>query len=143
MVGPVVLIFSDKKLGISQGGVETHDPPAPALSCRLHKGTGVAVFLEAKPSPTAPHTLQSDLGEAAMWMGSLQPHPTSGAWSQPGVKPRAPRSSGSSQAGHGIPWRPSPIQERIEPGQVPGYRAHPSWNLTPGPCPEVILDCCC
>lgn len=31
--------------------------------------------MEARLSPTAPRSLQSGLGETAMWMGSLHPYP--------------------------------------------------------------------
>lgn len=71
MVGPDAFIYCDKKACISQGGVETHVPPAPALGRGLLRGAVMAVFLGTRPGPTVPHTLQSESGEATRWMGSL------------------------------------------------------------------------
>lgn len=85
--GPGVFIFSDKKLGIRQGGVETMILLPLLSAAGFTKAPGWRVSLEARPGPAAPHSLQSDLGDAAMRTGSLHPHPNSGAWSQPGVTP--------------------------------------------------------
>lgn len=94
--------------------------------------------LEARSNPTVPYLLQSDLGEAAMWTGSL--HSTSNHGGPPRVNSEALSLSGSLQADHGTPrgLSPSYVGE-ISQRHASGYKTHPSWNLTQGPCPEVTL----
>lgn len=59
--------------------------------------------MEARPRPTAPHSLQSDLGEAATWIGSLHPDPIPGGLEPVMSQPLSPAVEWKLS---GRPWDP-------------------------------------
>ena len=100
IVGLVVFIFSDKKLGVKSGRFGN---PQSSKPCSRPTGFSEELrwhfSLEARPSSPAPRSLPSDLGEAAVWMAAFSHTPAPGGPARPEVSPGPLKLSGSPQAG--------------------------------------------